>query len=147
MSDPDTRWLQRYPNFEKTFLLLGEALRVENPSVLERAGLIQFFEMTFELSWKLLKDYERLEGIDAKSPREVIKQAQMLGLISEGHAWIDALGDRNLMTHTYKEEIAQKVEQSIRDRYYSPIETLYKTFKEKKEKADAEAKLKQQDEA
>ncbi|MGB3789485.1 MAG: hypothetical protein WA949_15860 [Phormidesmis sp.] len=43
MRDPDTRWLQRYPNFEKTFFLLSEALRVESPSVLERAGLIQFF--------------------------------------------------------------------------------------------------------
>ena len=95
--DPDTRWLQRYPNFEKTFFILGAALRVENPSVLEKAGLIQFFEMAFELSWKLLKDYELSEGIDAKSPREVIKQAHLIGLISEGHVWIDALGDQNLM--------------------------------------------------
>ena len=37
---PDTRWIQRYSNFERTFLLLSEAMRVENPSVLERAGLI-----------------------------------------------------------------------------------------------------------
>ncbi|MGB3789486.1 MAG: HI0074 family nucleotidyltransferase substrate-binding subunit [Phormidesmis sp.] len=100
--------------------------------------------MAFKLSWKLLKDYEILEGVDAKSPREVIKQAHLLGLINEGHAWIDALGDRNLMAHTYKEEIAQKVEQSIRERYYFLIETLYKTFKEKKEKADAEDDLRQE---
>lgn len=134
MKDPDTRWLQRYPNFEKTFLLLKEALRVEEPSVLERAGLIQFFEMAFELSWKLLKDYERLEGINAKSPREVIKQAHLIGLITDGHVWIDALGDRNLMAHTYKEEVAQTVEQSIRNRYYFLIETLYETFKAKKQR-------------
>lgn len=132
MRDPDTRWIQRYSNFESAFLLLNEALKVENPSVLERAGLIQFFEMAFELSWKILKDYELAEGVIAKSPREVIKQAHLLGLISEGHAWIDALEDRNLTAHTYKEEIAQTVEWRIRKRYYSLIAALYKTFRAKK---------------
>ena len=70
MRDPDTRWIQRYSNFESAFMLLSDALKVENPSVLERAGLIQFFEMAFELSWKILKDYELSEGVIAKSPRE-----------------------------------------------------------------------------
>ncbi len=139
MRDPDTRWLQRYANFERTFLLLSDALRVENPTVLERAGLIQFFEMAFELSWKILKDYELAEGVIAKSPREVIKQAHLLGLISEGHAWIDALEDRNLTAHTYKESIAQTVEQRIRQRYYFLIATLYKTFQEKKAEAEDES--------
>ncbi len=70
MRDLDTRWVQRYSNFESAFLLLRDALRVENPSVLERAGLIQFFEMAFELSWKLLKDYELAEGVIAKLPKD-----------------------------------------------------------------------------
>ena len=131
MRDPDTRWMQRYSNFERAFFLLSEALKVENPSVLERAGLIQFFEMAFDLSWKILKDYEQVEGINARSPREVIKQAYQIGLISEGHEWTDALQDRNLTAHTYKEEIAQTVERRIRQRYYPIIAALYKTFKAK----------------
>ncbi|MGB3293678.1 MAG: nucleotidyltransferase substrate binding protein [Phormidesmis sp.] len=135
---PDTRWIQRYSNFERTFLLLSEAMRVENPSVLERAGLIQFFEMAFELSWKILKDYEQAEGIKAKSPREVIKQAYQIGLINEGHEWINALQDRNLTAHTYKEEIARTVEQRIRESYYPLIKSLYEIFKAKKEAAEKE---------
>lgn len=135
--DPDTRWIQRYSNFERAFLLLSDALRVENPSVLERAGLIQFFEMAFELSWKLLKDYEQAEGIRVKTPREVIKQAYLVGLIGDGHDWIEALQDRNLTAHTYKEEIAQIVEKRIRERYHPLIAALYETFKAKKE-ADEE---------
>lgn len=130
--NPDIRWIQRYSNFERTFLLLSEALKVAKPSVLERAGIIQFFEIAFELSWKIMKDYERTEGIKAKSPREAIKEAYRIGLIDGGHVWIDALEDRNLMAHTYKEEVAQAVEESIRGRYYLLIEALYETLSAKK---------------
>jgi len=131
--DPDTRWLQRYSNFERTYLLLSDALRVENPSVLERAGLIQFFEMAFELSWKIMKDYEQSEGVDARTPREVLKKAFQIGLIEEGHVWLDALDDRNLTAHTYKEDIAQAVERKVRQRYHSMIMKLYETLKAKKD--------------
>jgi len=134
--DPDTRWIQRYSNFESTYLLLRDALKVENPSDLERIGLIKLFEMLFELSWKLLKDYELSEGIVAKSPREAIKQAYQLQLIEEGHEWIDILRDRNLTTRTYKEDVARTVEESIRKRYYPVITKLYETFQVKKQEAE-----------
>ena len=130
--DPDTRWLQRYSNFERTFLLLGEALKIESPSVVERAGIIQFLEIAFEMSWKILKDYERTLGIQAKSPRAAIKEAYRVGLIEEGHLWIKALEDRHLAAHTYKETVAKAVEESIRTRYYPIIKSLYETIKAKK---------------
>ncbi|MEO1635695.1 MAG: HI0074 family nucleotidyltransferase substrate-binding subunit, partial [Cyanobacteria bacterium J06631_9] len=126
-------------NFERAFLLLQEALKVQNPSVLERAGLIQFFEMAFELSWKILKDYELAEGISAKSPRAVIKQGYLLGILDEGHDWMKALEDRNLTAHTYREDVAQTVEKRIRENYYFLIEALYEVLKEKKIKAENES--------
>lgn len=49
------RWQQRFQNFERAFLLLEEAVSIPAPSVVERAGMIQFFEMAFELGWKVLK--------------------------------------------------------------------------------------------
>jgi nucleotidyltransferase substrate binding protein (TIGR01987 family) len=63
---------------------------------LEKAGIIQFFEMTFELAWKVLKDYLESQGYMVKSPREAIKHAIQIGLIEEGHPWMDALSKRNL---------------------------------------------------
>lgn len=138
MIDPDTRWIQRYSNFESAFLLLSDALQVENPSILERAGLIQFFEMAFELSWKIMKDYEQSEGIDARTPRDAIKKAFQIELIKEGHVWLDALDDRNLTAHTYKEDVAQTVERRVRERYYPIIAALYKTLTEKKEALEQE---------
>jgi nucleotidyltransferase substrate binding protein (TIGR01987 family) len=101
MDTQDIRWIQRFQNFEKAFLLLQETIQIENPSVVERAGMIQFFEMTFELAWKLLKDYGEEEGFEIKSPRDAIKRAFQTNIIIAGHTWIDALEDRNLTSHTY----------------------------------------------
>ena len=51
----DIRYKQRFENFEKSFLLLKQALDIDEPSIVEKAGAIQFFEISFELSWKLMK--------------------------------------------------------------------------------------------
>jgi len=85
MLEEDIRWVQRFSNFERVFLLLQDSLKTEQLSILERAGLIQFFEITFELAWKLLKDHEKIEGLIAKTHREAIKQAFQSGLINNGH--------------------------------------------------------------
>ena len=38
-----------FENYEKSFLLLYESLKTKKPSLLEKAGMIQFFETSFEL--------------------------------------------------------------------------------------------------
>jgi nucleotidyltransferase substrate binding protein (TIGR01987 family) len=129
MENHDIRWKQRFINFEKAFLLLKDVMGIKNLSVAERAGLIQFFEMAFELSWKLLKDFEEEEGFVVKSPRDAIKQAYQADLISEGHVWMGALKDRNLTTHTYHEQTALEVEERIRNDYFPMLEALYIDFK------------------
>jgi len=134
MGNQDIRWIQRFQNFEKAFLLLKETVHIESPSVAERAGLIQFFEMTFELAWKLLKDYEEEEGFIVKSPRDAIKQAIQSNIIASGHTWIDALTDRNLTTHTYHEKAAVEVEEKIHNKYFPILETLYTDFKNRVDK-------------
>lgn len=128
MSDQDIRWQQRFGQFEKAFLLLQDTIAIEKPSVAERGGLIQFFEMAFELSWKLLKDFEQAEGFQVKSPRDAIKQAFQSNLVSAGHDWMDALEDRNLTSHTYNEETALEIERKIRTKYFPILQQLYLTI-------------------
>ena len=60
----DIRYKQRFENFEKSFLLLKEAISIKNPSIVEEAGVIQFFEITFELAWKMMKDYLEFQGFN-----------------------------------------------------------------------------------
>ncbi|HBG00526.1 MAG TPA: nucleotidyltransferase, partial [Firmicutes bacterium] len=96
MSDhKDIRWRQRFTNFEQAYTLLARYRNRGDGSELERAGVIQFFEVSFELAWKLLKDYLESQQLYVKTPREAIKQAFQIGLIEDGHVWIDALTDRN----------------------------------------------------
>ncbi len=46
----DIRWKQRFQNFEKSYLFLRKILDTKKPSEAERGGLIQFYEISFELA-------------------------------------------------------------------------------------------------
>ena len=129
--NPDIRWKQRFAHYIKAFALLKQAMTIEKPSDVERAGVIQFFEMSFELAWKVLKDYLEGEGFNVASPRQAVKQAFQAGLIRDGHIWMEALKDRNLTVHTYEEKIAIAVEKKIRDSYFPALAQLYRDFSEK----------------
>lgn len=121
----DIRWKQRFENFDKAYKLLHKYSHIELKSELERAGIIQFFEMSFELAWKVLKDYLESLEYSVKSPRETIKQAFQLGIIDNGHVWIDALADRNLTTYTYDEELANKMINEIIQLYLPELNQMH----------------------
>lgn len=125
MNLKDTRWRQRFENYKKSYLLLEKYSLGEINSDLERAGIIQFFEMTFELGWKTMKDYLESQGYMVKSPREAIKQGFQIGLIEEGHIWLEALSNRNLTSHTYDEDIAKKLVKEIKNTYVPILKSLF----------------------
>jgi len=127
----DIRWKQRFIHFQRSFQLLKNTLAIQHPSEAERAGLIQFFEISFELSWKVLKDYLEEEGFTISSPRDAIKQAFQAGVIENGHVWIEALKDRNLTVHTYEEKIALAVEKKIKGSYFPELQCFSVTFEAK----------------
>ena len=81
------------------------------------------------MSWKTLKDYLEAEGFQVKGPHDVLKQAFQSEIISDGHAWIEALDDRNLTAHTYNEETAAKIDRLIREKYFPAIAALHETLK------------------
>lgn len=122
------RWQQRFQNFERAFLLLEQAIIIPAPSVVERAGMIRFFEMAFELSWKVLKDYLEDGGYLVKSPREAIKLAFQQSVISNGEQWLQVLSDRNLTVHIYNETQADQIENHIRCDYYPLLSALKTTL-------------------
>ncbi len=76
---PDIRWQQRFQNFERAFLRLREALEQDPASLnqLEKEGIIQRFEYTFELAWKVLKDKMEFDGLEINqiSPKRVVRDA------------------------------------------------------------------------
>ena len=128
----DIRWRQRLDHFEKAFSELEEACQKETYSKLERGGLIQAFEFTFELAWKTLQDVLLARGYEMRGPKPVIEQAFQDGLIEEGETWMKMLRSRNLTTHTYHEEIAQEIAESIKIHYWPLMQQLIKKMHQEK---------------
>jgi len=130
----DVRWHQRLTNFGKATLNLKKAVEIKEPTEVERAGIIQFFEIAFELAWKSLKDYLNEEGYDIQSPRDSIKQGFENNIITDGHTWLEMLEKRNLLTHTYDEETADFALKKIVDEFTPHLFQLYQWFKNHLEK-------------
>ena len=128
MNDQDIRWKQRFDNLQSAYQRLQYAVQ-ENAKApdneLIQMALIKAFEMTFELSWKTIKDFLKFNGIDAKLPREIIKQAFANNIIADGQLWIDMLENRNLMAHTYDQARALKAVNDISQQYLAGLEQLY----------------------
>jgi len=126
MNQKETRWRQRFQNFQKVYTQFDAAVKdFEKLSMLEKEGLIQRFEYTFELAWKTLKDYLESQEVIANFPREVIKSAFHYGLIKNGEVWMDMLEQRNFMTHTYNEEKFKLAVNKIKNEYYFSITQVY----------------------
>ena len=124
------RWQYRFDNFGRAFILLREGIESideRNLSQLEREGLIQRFEYTWELAWKTIKDYLDFQGVSLESvtPRSVIRAAFSANIISRGPDWMAALDARNKMSHTYNFKVFEEVIVDIQNRFLSLFDELY----------------------
>lgn len=83
-------------------------------SELEITGAIKCFEYCYELSWKTMKKIlESMGLVDINSPRTVFIEAFKNQLIDNLSAWNSFITQRNLTSHTYDEEIALEVFDSL----------------------------------
>ncbi|MEX1136151.1 MAG: HI0074 family nucleotidyltransferase substrate-binding subunit [Balneolales bacterium] len=123
------RLKQRIANLERAVGLLDDALDIGSPTLTERAGIIQFYEMAFELTWKCLKDYLEVKGFNPKYPRDTLKMAVQYEIIDQGETWLKALTDRNLTSHIYDEKTSVLVEQAIRNEYHPLLQQVHSFMK------------------
>ena len=116
------RWKQRLENLTKANDRLKAACSQHEYSDLERAGLVQTFQFSFELTWKTLKDLVEFEGYEAASPRNAIRTSLEANHISaeDCETLLEALSKRNLLTHTYDEANALEAQNLIINNF-SPV--------------------------
>lgn len=125
MNEQDVRWKQRFENFNKSLNNLENALDIVEPDVTQKAGIIQLYEVCFELSWNLLKDYLEEQGFtNLKFPRVCIKKAFETDIITDGNIWMEALENRNLSSHTYDEQMAERLILKITNQFYPILKKL-----------------------
>ena len=130
----EIRWLQRYNSYTKALMKILEVVESDRKSSdlseLEKEGLIQRFEYTFELAWKTLQDLLIFRGYEiTPDPNYVLKKSFEDGLITDHDGWRKMAKARNITAHTYNEEDANKIAQNIYDYYVALLKDLYFVLK------------------
>jgi nucleotidyltransferase substrate binding protein (TIGR01987 family) len=115
----DIRWQQRLINYRKAFIQLEKAVKMPSHSDIEREGLIQRFEYTYELAWNLMKDFLEEKGNSGiQGSKDAIRLAFNNGLITNGETWMEMVKSRRLSAHTYNENTANEIAQLVIREYY-----------------------------
>lgn len=128
MAQQNIRWQQRFANYRKALVKLTQAVDLLSKQTggeivvdeLLQEGLIQRFEYTHELAWKVMKDYAEYQGYtDVRGSRDAIRKALEMNLIDDKR-WMETIEDRNLTVHNYDNEIALKIYDNIMN-VYAPL--------------------------
>lgn len=123
--EQDIRWKQRFNNLKKAYIQLSEAVEMDEYTDLEREGLIQRFEYTYELAWNTIKDFYEYQGdIDIQGSRDAVRIAFQRGLIQDGVIWMKMIDNRQRTSHTYNKETAEEIAELIRECYCDEIGDL-----------------------
>ncbi len=141
MENQDIRWLQRYDSFYKAcsrILEITESGRTpDDLSELEKEGLIQRFEYTFELAWKVLQDFLKFKGYDfVNGPNGTLQKAFEDGLISNHDGWRRMAKARITTSHTYNEGDAGEIVEKIYDEYSPLLKQLKQRLSTEKSNAE-----------
>lgn len=128
MEEKDIRWIQRFSNYRRALAKFNQAVEIvsdqmdwgEDVDDLLEEGLIQRFEYTHELAWKVMKDYAEYQGhTNIQGSRDAFRKAFEMGIIDNEH-WMESIKDRNLTSHNYDDETAQNVLTAIIE-VYAPL--------------------------
>jgi nucleotidyltransferase substrate binding protein (TIGR01987 family) len=127
--DEDIRWIQRYDSYHRACNRIMEVTKSgktpDDLSELEMEGLIQRFEYTFELAWKVLQDILKDKGYeDITGPNPVLKKSFEDGFITDHDAWRRMARARNTTSHTYNEGEALGITQQIFTEYAGLLQQL-----------------------
>lgn len=124
-----SRWEQRLESYHKALSRLAEIVSASKLRALndfERDGLVQRFEFTHELSWKLMKAYAEYQGYDGiGGSRDATRKAFEMNLIPDGQIWMDMIKSRNDISHNYDDEIATDVVDNILNVFYLELVSFY----------------------
>lgn len=155
------RWKQRFTNLEKAYKKLERGLEIfdfdqylekrnelrenldsENERNLmveieeldlDREGIIQRFEYTFELFILTLQDFLKFTGENSEElygKRGVLKKALKNNLIKDHDGWRKMLESRNLTSHTYNEETADEITRDLIETFFPLMQQLYARLNE-----------------
>lgn len=142
-NNQDIRWLQRYANYQRAVRRIIEVTAsgrgANDLSELEIEGLIQRFEYTFELAWKVMQDLLKYKGyVFQQGPNGTLRQALDDGLITDHDGWRRMAMARITTSHTYNEGEVMEVAKRIYESFAPLLEELDKKLSEERQRMEEE---------
>jgi nucleotidyltransferase substrate binding protein (TIGR01987 family) len=124
-----------YTQLKTAIARFGEMLKAyrdnsKRPQLEQEAvqdSLIKRFEYTFEVAWKTCKRHLEGEGFTEAatgSPRDIIRLAAQIKLISNPEAWFGYLQFRQDTSHDYSSDKAEAALDTAED-FYRDVVNLY----------------------
>lgn len=105
---------QQMAYFESALTRLDEVLVLPESDIV-RDALIKRFEFSFEMAWKCMYRWLRMNEVDVREEAfEVIPRAFRAGLIDDDATWTAIRRARNATSHTYDKKRAMEVAATVR---------------------------------
>ena len=125
--------MKKYENFCVSLENMKDIYNYEEPyDNVVLTGLVGLYEITFEQSWKMMKEILEIHGFAegaTSSLKMILRTAYKAGMIKDEELWLSALQERNNVTHSYNRKFAMGIITQTKQKFY-------KMFCELKEEID-----------
>ena len=120
--------MKKYENFCSSLGNMKDIYNYEEPyDNVVLTGLVGLYEITFEQSWKMMKEILQNHGYEegaTGSPKIILKTAYKAGMIKDEDMWLRALQARNNVTHSYNQKIALGIVAEAKNEFYKMFTDL-----------------------
>lgn len=114
--------MKKYENFCQALANMKDIYNYDEPyDNVVLTGLVGLYEITFEQSWKMMKEILENHGYEegaTGSPKIILKTAFKAGMIKDEELWLKALRERNNVTHSYNQKIALSIVTQAKEKFY-----------------------------
>lgn len=114
--------MKKYENFCVSLENMKDIYNYEEPyDNVVLTGLVGLYEITFEQSWKMMKEILEIHGFAegaTGSPKMILRTAYKAGMIKDEELWLSALQERNNVTHSYNRKIAMEIITQAKQKFY-----------------------------
>lgn len=114
--------MKKYENFCSSLGNMKDIYNYKEPyDNVVLTGLVGLYEITFEQSWKMMKEILQNHGYEEGAtgfPKIILKTAYKAGMIKDEELWLRALQARNNVTHSYNQKIALSIVSEAKTEFY-----------------------------
>lgn len=124
------RWEQKLDSYHKALNRLAEVVNRYNErglSEIERDGLVQRFEFTHEMAWKLMMSFCKSQSPEEElfGSKDSTRWAFGKGLLNNGDVWMDMIRSRNYTSHNYDGVVTESIVHKVVEEYYPQMKLFY----------------------